>query len=80
MYSGRIISLRAGEGWGVRLSFARRTESQLHLFRGLRKLLRMVDEIQEKGLNIEGRAPKFAKCGGERRAAQAIISARSAQD
>jgi len=40
----------------VRLCFVRRTESGLHLFYGLRKLLRMADEVQEKDPYIEGRA------------------------
>src|SRR6266516_7059987 len=48
-----------------------RREGGLRLFVGLRKLFRVVDEVQEENAYIKRRAGKLAKNGGERRAARA---------
>ena len=69
--STALTSVHVRGGRRVRFWFVRRAKPGLHLFYGLRKLLRMVDEVQEKDPHIEGRAPKFPKRGGEWRAAQA---------
>ena len=70
-YWRRLISFRIGGPLRGRLCFVRRIESGLHFFHGLRKLLRVVVEVQEKAPYIEGRARKLAKRGGEWRAARA---------
>src|SRR6266571_3761154 len=48
-----------------------RREGGLRLFVGLRKLFRVVDEVQKEDAYIKRRAGKLAKNGGERRAAHA---------
>src|SRR5271166_2368454 len=65
-----MFSLRVGLGWGVRLRFACGTESGFHLFYGLRKLFRMMDDIKEIEPNVDGRSQHLATSGGERRAAR----------